>query len=233
MKKFLKKANRGLILGGILIAGVTVYVIADLNKFKEEKPLIQQTITEYADAVEKFNITPEKYREYNLKYNKEDAQKLIAEFNTFTDEYWLGGVENNEDLLTFYYVKNDFKNSMNQLVENQQRGYITEFEVDLTNCRISKDGPDAALVTCTANIFFVGTENSAVITPTGYDAHYTFFDDESPVEPRVMQTTFSQECTFFMERKSADWKITKCETFNNYDINVSPVTKDSKSDSKE
>ncbi len=232
MKKFLRKANRGLILGGALVIGVTVYVIADLNRFKDEKPVIEQTIAEYADAVEKFNITPEQYRQYNIKYNKEDSQKQISEFYQFADEYWIDSSEANVDIFSYYIDKDAFKNSMRDLVENKTRGYITEFSVDMTDYKINKNGPDGAAVECTANIYFVGAENSAVITPSGYDMYYSYYDPESPVEPKVMQTSFSQQCTFFLEKESEGWKITKCESFDNYDTRVTAV-KDSESDSEE
>lgn len=232
MKKFLRKANRGLILGGVLIIGVTAYVAVDLNRFKEEKPLIEQTINEYADAVEKFNITPEQYRELNVKYSKDDSDKQISEFNKFADEYWISGVEVNDDLYTWLIDKDYFRGSMRNLIDNKQRGYITDFSVDITDCKINKDGPNAAIVSCMANIYYVGTENSAVITPAGYNEHYTFFDPESPIEPRVMQTSFSQDCNFYMERKSEGWKITKCDYMDSYDVMVTPV-QDSESEDKE
>jgi hypothetical protein len=127
MKKFLRKANRGLILGGALVIGVTVYVIADLNRFKDEKPVIEQTIAEYADAVEKFNITPEQYRQYNIKYNKEDSQKQISEFYQFADEYWIDSSEANVDIFSYYIDKDAFKNSMRDLVENNSTDIASYF----------------------------------------------------------------------------------------------------------
>jgi hypothetical protein len=89
MKKFLRKVNRGLVLGGVLIIGTTIYIIADLKNFEKEKPVVEQTITEYAQAVAKFNITPEKNREYNITLNKEDSQKLTADWQAIIDEYWI------------------------------------------------------------------------------------------------------------------------------------------------
>ena len=78
MKKFLRKVNRGLVLGGVLIIGTTIYIIADLKNFEKEKPAVEQRVTEYTQAVAKFNITPDKYREYNISLSKEDSQKTAA-----------------------------------------------------------------------------------------------------------------------------------------------------------
>ncbi len=233
MKKFLRKANRGLILGGALIIGVTAYVAVDLNRFKEEKPIIEQTLKEYADAVEKFNITPDKYREYNITLGTEDSQKIAADWQAIIDEYWIDKKILENDIFYAYDDKSYLEKSVNYYIENKQRGYVTDISIDLTDCKIKKDGPDAAVMTCVANIYYVGLENSGIFTPGGYNNHYTYFDSESPIEPKLMQTTFSEEITFFLEKKADDWKITKSETYGQMDVNVSKVQEsDSESNSE-
>lgn len=233
MKKFLRKANRGLILGGALIIGVTAYVAVDLNRFKEEKPIIEQTLKEYADAVEKFNITPDKYREYNITLGTEDSQKIAADWQAIIDEYWIDKKILENDIFYAYDDKSYLEKSVNYYIENKQRGYVTDISIDLTDCKIKKDGPNAAVMTCVANIYYVGLENSGIFTPGGYNNHYTYFDNESPIEPKLMQTTFSEEITFFLEKKADDWKITKSETYGQMDVNVSKVQEsDSESNSE-
>lgn len=233
MKKFLRKANRGLILGGALIIGVTAYVAVDLNRFKEEKPIIEQTLKEYADAVEKFNITPDKYREYNITLGTEDSQKIAADWQAIIDEYWIDKKILENDIFYAYDDKSYLEKSVNYYIENKQRGYVTDISIDLTDCKIKKDGPDAAVMTCVSNIYYVGLENSGIFTPGGYNNHYTYFDNESPIEPKLMQTTFSEEITFFLEKKADDWKITKSETYGQMDVNVSKVQEsDSESNSE-
>lgn len=230
MKKFLRKVNRGLVLGGVLLIGTTVYVIADLKNFEKEKPVVEQTVKEYAQAVADFNLTPEKYREYNIPINKEDSQKLTADFDAIADKYWIDAKPQGNDMFYYYYDKSNFESGIDSYIKNMQRGYITDISIDLSDCKVKKDGPNAAVMTCNSNVYFVGLENSAVITPGGYNNHYSYFDRESPIEPKLMQTTFSEEITFFLEKKSEGWKITKCECYT-MDYNISKV-QESDSESK-
>lgn len=233
MKKFLRKVNRGLVLGGVLIIGTTIYIIADLKNFEKEKPAVEQRVTEYTQAVAKFNITPDKYREYNISLSKEYSQKTAADWQAILDEYWLDTKVPTDDIYYFYDNKSYLGESVNYYIEDKQRGYVTDISIDLTDCKIKKDGPDAAVMSCIANIYYVGLENSGIFTPGGYNNHYTYFDNESPIEPKLMQTTFSEGITFFLEKKADDWKITKSETYGQMDVNVSKVQEsDSESNSE-
>ena len=233
MKKFLRKVNRGLVLGGVLIIGTTIYIIADLKNFEKEKPAVEQRVTEYTQAVAKFNITPEKYREYNITIGTEDSQKISADWQAIIDEYWIDKKILENDIFYAYDDKSYLEKSVNYYIENKQRGYVTDISIDLTDCKIKKDGPNAAVMTCVANIYYVGLENSGFFSPGGYNIHYTYFDSESPIEPKLMQTTFSEEITFFLEKKADDWKITKSETYGQMDVNVSKVQEsDSESNSE-
>ncbi|MBE6861554.1 MAG: hypothetical protein E7497_01450 [Ruminococcus sp.] len=224
MKKFLRKANRGLILGGILVIGLAVYIVTDLNRFKTEKPLIEQTVKEFSAALSDYNVTPEKYRELNAQYSTADSDKRIEEFSQFTDKYWLSVEDAYNDMYGWASLKEDFRSSMKQLLDNKDKGYITEFSADLTDCKVNKDGPNCAVMTCTANLYFVGTENCTIICPGGYDDTYSWRDEEAG-EPEVVKTSVNQECTFYLERTSDGWKITKCE-FYDMDSYITPVEDD-------
>jgi len=79
-------------------------------------------------------------------------------------------------------------------------------------------------MTCTANLYFVGTENCTIICPGGYDDTYSWRDEEAG-EPEVVKTSVNQECTFYLERTSDGWKITKCE-FYDMDSYITPVEDD-------
>ncbi len=214
MKKFLRKANRGLILGGILVIGLAVYIVTDLNRFKTEKPLIEQTVKEFSAALADYNVTPEKYRELNAQYSTADSEKRIEEFSQFTDKYWISIDDAINEMYGWASLKEDFKNSMTQLLDNKDKGYITEFSAELNDCKVNKDGPNCAVMTCTANLYFVGTENCTIICPGGYDDSYMWYDEEEMGEPEVVQTSLSQDCTFYLERTSDGWKITKCEFYD-------------------
>ncbi len=230
MKNFMRKVNRGLVLGGVLIIGVTVYVVADYKRFDSEKPEVEELVREYVGAFAEFNITPEQYRETSIQYSKEDSINRIAEFNEFADKYWIDTENSELDIFSYFVNKDRFSAAMQNLIDFEERGYITEFSIDITDMKIKKDGPDAAVATFTSHYFFKGTEDSAIISPAGFNAHYSFYDPNDPVEPRFMQNSFSEETIINLVRKSDGWKITKGLSESNYDIEVTPIRSDDSED---
>lgn len=71
MKKFLKKANRGVLLAGFALFLLVIYIYVDYSGFSEEQPKIQETVENY---IEDF------YKELS-ENDYEGIYKLV-------DEYW-------------------------------------------------------------------------------------------------------------------------------------------------
>lgn len=212
MKHRLKKINRGLVLAAVLIVGLIIYIVFDSHNFKSEKPQIEQTVMNFVQALDEQNITPEKYRENGKRYSEEDAKKRTDDFTQFLDKYWISAESNNNGYDWAVY-KSDLKGDMKELIDGAS-GYITDFNAEIRDCKISKDGPNAALAECTVKIVFVGTEDCAIIGAGGIDRNYMWQESENG--DKLVKVSLEQSCTFGLERTSDGWKITKNEW---YDMN--------------
>lgn len=208
MKNKLKRINRGLVLGGIIIVVMVFYIIIDARNFKSEKPQIEQTVSDFVTELAEFNVTPEKYRTDGIEYSTEDAEKRISEFEKFTDKYWTAGEPALDDFGWASYMST-FRSSMKDVIDQVDRGYITSYSAQPSNVEISKDGPNAAIVTCEINTLYTCINNSIIISPMGNDDYY----DDTPYEDEMLKVSRSFECTFNMERTSDGWKIISCECY--------------------
>ena len=214
MKYRLKKINRGLVLAAVLLVGLVIYIVVDTHNFKSEKPQIEQTVMNFVQALGEQNITPEEYREKGKRYSEEDAKKRTDDFARFLDEYWISA-ESDGNGYNWAVYKSDLKNDMKEIIDDTN-GYITDFNAEIRDCKISKDGPNAALADCTVKIVFVGLPDFAVIGAGGID--YNYIGQELESDEKLVKVSIEQSCSFGLERTSDGWKITKNEW---YDMNSS------------
>lgn len=56
MKKFLRRANRGLLLAAVAAAGVAVFTMADNAGFDKDKPKLEALTREYLEEVKQVNL---------------------------------------------------------------------------------------------------------------------------------------------------------------------------------
>ena len=57
MKKFMKKANRGLLLTAVVLTVMIIYVLADYISFQSEKETINDTVNQYFTDIYQINTT--------------------------------------------------------------------------------------------------------------------------------------------------------------------------------
>ena len=82
LKKFLRRVNRGLLLGGIVLAGFVVFVITDTISFKKNKPVIEDEIKSYVSMLEDVGVN----KGSDQTSYKEGIDSLINNYWTFSDE---------------------------------------------------------------------------------------------------------------------------------------------------
>lgn len=210
MKRRLKKINRGLVLAAVLIVGLIIYICIDNHNFKTEKPQIESNISGFVNGLAEFNVTPEKYRELGKTYSADDAEKLRKDFSGYVEEYWVSSDDFN-DPYEFIVKKNDMKALINQKLDSPM-GYITEFEAQLRNCKISKDGPNAAIAECEIKVICKGTSESGMLLPTEYFFPGGMYGDSEQTE-ELYNISADEACTVYLERTSDGWKITGCEGY--------------------
>ena len=98
LKKFLRRVNRGLLLGGIVLAGFVVFVITDTISFKKNKPVIEDEIKSYVSMLEDVGVN----KGSDQTSYKEGIDSLINNYWTFSDE--------KSDLFYYSLNQNEFKN---------------------------------------------------------------------------------------------------------------------------
>ncbi len=203
MKSKLKKLNRGVILAVVLLVGLVIYIVADNQMFKSEKPEIEQLVSDYVGEIAEINVAPEEYQVAGKAYTKEDSENRIEDYTNIIDKYWTT-VDESDNLLTWYSYKAEVKNAMEYLLSSPDNGYITSCTADVTDCKINKDGPNSAVMTCTVRFIFTGTESCALIGSGGIDYSYSYNDANLD---NMRKCSVEQDCKFMLQRTSDGWKI--------------------------
>lgn len=210
MKKFLKKANRGLLLGGIVLAGFVAFVITDTISFKKNKPVIEDEIKSYVSALESVGVT-------------KDADKDVLEksIDALISDYWTFSNEKNE---SYYYGlnQNEFKNNLELITSNQEEGaYVSKWTAKVGTINISKAGPGFAQVSFDCQIVAEFSGNAYLLTPG--DAMtmdcYAYYGESVPTELSKISVDRTYEAT--MTQKDGKWKICYVES---YGWNSSEIT---------
>ncbi len=216
MKKWYKKVNRGLILGAVLVVGLTAFILVDNYNFRKEEPDIEKTVSDFVSELWKYNITPEKYREKGAVYSDGDKQKMKDEFSEFSNKYWVETDEDYDVIPGFSNVKSGFSGSINNIVNDENSGYVTKFAAAVfEDVTITKEAPKMAKASCTVKLDFTGTPGCTIICPGGYDNSYRWDENGNEEdEPELVETTLEQTCYFNLLRTSDGWKITRCEFYD-------------------
>jgi len=217
MKK-LKRVNRGIVLGLILIIVMTGYVIMGNIRFQKEKPLIKETIENYISDFDKLNITPEEFRSSGKNVYADFKADYAERLKAVADRYWVTD--------TSYHHSDGWSVSKKQLCnmlsssDNYKGNYTTEYESSVSGFIILRDSEYTASVTCKVSSVYKGILASAdnmaksryysdmlfLYSPQGnriyqYDAH---------VSEDTITASDDFYLTFTLKRTNDGWKILYC-----------------------
>ncbi|MGN1481541.1 hypothetical protein [Porcipelethomonas sp.] len=196
MKKFFKKANRGLLLGGIVLVGFIAFVITDTISFKKNKPVIEDEIKSYVNSLESIAVT------------KDLSSNLLEKnINELISEYWTFSNEKNE---SYYYGvnQNEFKNNLEDITSEQEDGvWVSKWTAKVGEVSISKAGPGFAQVSFDCQIVAEFSGNAYLLTPC--DAMtmdcYAYYGESVPSTLSRISVDGTYEAT--MTQKDGKWKI--------------------------
>ena len=90
MKSFLKRANRGLILGAIVLVGFVVFVITDTIGFKKNKPQIEAAVTAYTSALGECAVTSSSKDEFKKKADNLMSDYWCSDSNSGNSDNYYG-----------------------------------------------------------------------------------------------------------------------------------------------
>lgn len=210
LKKFLKRVNRGLLLGGIVLAGFVVFVITDTISFKKNKPVIEDEIKSYVSALEDIGVN----KGADQTVYKENINDLISNYWTYSEEKFN----------SFYYGQNqnEFKNSLEfRIKDSDPNAYVSKWTAKVNNVDISKAGPGYALVEFDCQIVAEFSGNAYLVSPC--DAmtieNYVYYGENVPTGLSRISIDGTYKAT--MTQKDGKWKICLVES---YGWNSSEIT---------
>ncbi len=218
MKKKLKKMNRGLILGAILIIIVVIYVIVDYARFSSEKTIIKSNLEEYLEKFVNASIMED------LNYSKEsDNYKNLS---NIINTYWCDKKITNQNW-NFTYprmlqeLNNRFSTSSTSK-DNEymdwSNGYIFETSYNIKNMTIKKAGPNLAKVTGTIIYDISSSDIGSFIFPfsDGYIDYYDYNYDgkqQSISKDKYIASKVENQFEVYMYREDGNWKIAESNGF--------------------
>lgn len=208
MKNFLKRANRGLILGTVILVGFIAFIITDTARFKKAKPQIEADVKAYIDALADLAVTPDSKEEFQKKSNE-----LI-------NSYWVSdsgsGNTNN------YYEMNigSYRNQMEMIADESfsdksDSGRVTGWNANPFDFNITKAGSKFANVnfTCGITADFVG--DPYLISPESilHISDYVYYGDTADENPFKTNTpkklSVTAEYDALLKEVSGKWKIVR------------------------
>lgn len=244
IKKSLKKANRGLVLGLILIIAVVIYIMIDNHNFKSEKPAIEKNITAFVEQMGEYMVLPEEYRTTDSEHKgkvltEPEKENLKAKWVDFVEKYWAYKDYSNND---YFYGQNiiSMKNSYDSILDQLPADYITTYSSSVKNISIKKAGPECATCETTLNFIIEVTNQAQIMTPAYLDSfgYYEFveYDENGNMiatsENSRELTKYSCEGTFTfnLERVDGEWKINSSE---GYILTMQQINTDTKQEGGE
>ena len=198
MKKFLKHANRGLLLGAFLIIALVIYIVIDYTRFSGEKDTIRSSIESYMDSFFK-----------NLENSDYDS------LSTLIDESWTGKAVMSD---YFFYDKTDMEAEVGTVTDSMDKNSKAEYDVSdvtyrITGCSIKKAGPNIAYVSLNYSATLNNYPSMELILPFREFGSYGI-DDTSEGSLTKYKCIYDGEYTLYMYKDSGTWKFSQS---NGYD----------------
>lgn len=213
MKKFLKKANRGIILACIISFIVVVYVAIDYISFASEKSKVNDTVTNYYTEILELNT---KYKEWS-KDSKDAFYELV-------DNYWSDA----KSSLDWCTKKGSFMDEISYLFDDDNAVLnVSSAKCNIQNTKIKKIGPGYASVTFSYNVSVDGLSTSYFVTPstirslseTDIEPYYDYDDmehnNQQNTEGKNGTLTYSADATIQLHKENGKWKIIAIDAYEN------------------
>lgn len=213
-----KSANRGVMLGALLLVIVAIYVIADQIIFSNEKGDINSLVTNYVNDYMTTLKAPDDVIK-NKAWTKESGEKEIADYNSLIDKYFTYNHYNSTVSEMNYYINRQTgEDDIKTFYKDETLkdiGFITDTQHSISSVKIKKYGPSGALVTFKLNskLTVCGAYSITNIdlepwqdSPVKEDG--TIINDTS----KSTEHSNSIEVSVQLLRENGSWKISKIAT---------------------
>lgn len=226
MKKFLKRANRGLILGGIILVILVIYLVIDYATFSAQKDDIANVVKGYIAEIDALNTDADSFDETKF-------DDTMAKIQTILDTYFC---DKSGSQGSYVYTKSklytEYAESKTWVELQADGSSITDADYEYSNFSVKKNGPGSAYVTVNLTYNYVieipsasfnyddaDSEDSYVMAdfgvfgPTGF----SFIDPEvSTYDLEASETITRNEsltAIYYLELYKVDgeWKISNID----------------------
>ncbi|NLJ31368.1 MAG: hypothetical protein GX424_07205 [Clostridiales bacterium] len=224
MRHFFKRVNRGILLGVILLIGLTVFIWQDETVFQKEIPSIESTTAAYMEGIGKINTSGKDFQKIGATMTKEQQKAKLTEFTDFINRYWIESESKNA--ISKSTLIEQIKGMMEK--DSGGNGYIQKFTVKQNGQpKVSKTGPGSADINAeyTFVIEFAGCPTLFLgdyIYPI--DNLFNYGKDSSStekVDPTRKRFTLNTQLTVSLEKVGGSWKI--CAASGGFNSSGEPV----------
>lgn len=192
MKRFLKRANRGLILGAFAIVVLVIYIVVDYSNFNSEKPKIKEDVENYIGDF------------YNC-LEKNDLEAL----KKHVKDSWTG-----EPVMqtSYYEDKNSMLTLFDQAEAQNPSSKYGEITYTMDEMSIKKSGPNMAYVTVkfTASIEYGCCAD--IIEPFCPYVMCWYYSEEQNDDRYVYEMDF--EGSLYLRKEDGEWKISQSDVWS-------------------
>lgn len=200
MKKFLKRANRGLILAAAAAAGVAVFTLADNAGFSKDKPELEALTRQYLEEVKKVNLAAPADRSAL-------AKALI-------NDYWCDTGEG-------YSMNGALKDKMLDYIENyQDSASVTDYVDVERSLSVEKNGFRSARATVEYDVSMEMDPLSREYQILGLESGYYYYGDLTGTAEQAQDGssagTVNKNLTvnLYFYEKDGEWKLGTADAAN-------------------
>lgn len=207
VKHLYKRINRGIVLGIILLIGLTAYIWKNESDFKKEMPAIAQTITSYVEESAAADTFSQDLQKAGVQMNEQQQAEKLEEYTRLFNQYWT-----ESDLNDHYAKKSDILQKVQELITGNSKGigYVRKSTAIVADApTVKKSGPYDATAEVQYNLVveYVG---SPYIMLQGYDRPVNNLfkkTSDSGDSTTPMRRTIQVNSTMKLSRINGEWKI--------------------------
>ncbi|MBE6588709.1 MAG: hypothetical protein E7643_00895 [Ruminococcaceae bacterium] len=200
MKRFWKKTNRGLWLGGILLLLLIVFVVVKEVQFAKEAPEIGARAREAVISLIELNLSPEG-AVLDEALSKDDARKKREELESLLLEYWTPDASSD-----YYLGAGDVRGYYETFLEEDVKVIFYDVDVEVPDSAIAVrgNGTDYAMVS------FELSRVSAVFSGAGdalFCGPYYEDTDWGSYDAGVWRGNYRGYADVEMHRVNGEWRV--------------------------
>ncbi len=225
----IKRMNRGFILAAIALLAVSVSIIVDWTRFKNERDNIVENVEGYMNAIEKALAFPEDVVNGTKEWAKDDYAAYEESVMDVFDEYWTE--KEIASYVDYFPGMASMSEDIGDMVDNlySEKGYYKSLELTPGDMKVKTYGPGGAKVTVkvngkaefksTCDMFMgVGMNYGGYVVEEYYEEGELYEEDtivKAEEEGNIAETKyeFDVEVSIILLRQNGEWKISGMDSY--------------------